>query len=81
MKNNLLFLVGVYRFSGTLFLGGNCRFTPSCSEYAVQALQQADLGDAISLITKRVCRCHPWGGSGHDPVPTMTRGARVCATK
>jgi len=81
MKSSLLFLVAVYRSSGSLFLGGNCRFHPSCSQFAVQALQQHSLNKAVSLITNRLCRCHPWGDSGYDPVPTPLREAHVNATK
>nr|WP_262898409.1 membrane protein insertion efficiency factor YidD [Aequorivita echinoideorum] len=46
-----------------------CRFTPTCSHYAVGALQTHGLLRGSWLAAKRISRCHPWGGSGHDPVP------------
>lgn len=49
-----------------------CRFYPSCSEYALDALQQKNLGQALALITKRLLRCRPGGGSGLDWVPTVS---------
>lgn len=53
-------------------LGANCRYLPSCSEYAHEALGlHGPLGGSW-LAAKRVCRCHPWGGSGYDPVPPPT---------
>ncbi len=48
---------------------GGCRFTPTCSEYAVEAVQAHGALAGTLLATKRICRCHPWGGCGHDPVP------------
>lgn len=53
----------------TPLLGNNCRFVPSCSEYAHQALEKHGAFRGLWLTSKRVCRCHPWGGSGFDPVP------------
>ena len=50
-------------------LGMGCRFTPSCSAYALEAVQKRGAGLGASLTVGRVCRCHPWGGSGYDPVP------------
>ncbi|MBO5272505.1 MAG: membrane protein insertion efficiency factor YidD [Muribaculaceae bacterium] len=46
-----------------------CRFTPSCSHYAVEAIQKHGPIKGIWLAVKRICRCNPWGGSGYDPVP------------
>src|SRR5436189_304509 len=46
-----------------------CRFTPSCSEYAIEAIKTHGAFAGIWLATKRICRCHPWGDCGHDPVP------------
>ena len=50
-------------------LGNRCRFAPSCSEYAHQALERHGVSKGLYLTTKRLCRCHPWGGHGFDPVP------------
>lgn len=65
----LLIFVGAYRTLGTLFLGGACRFEPSCSEYAVTAIKLHSPFVAIKLITKRIIRCRPGGNYGFDPVP------------
>lgn len=46
-----------------------CRFTPSCSHYALIALQRHGALSGTGLAARRVCRCHPWGGQGWDPVP------------
>jgi len=55
----------------TLLFGptGGCRFAPTCSHYAVDAVQKHGAIAGGWLATKRICRCHPWGGSGRDPVP------------
>jgi putative membrane protein insertion efficiency factor len=46
-----------------------CRYQPTCSEYALEALQAHGAVRGTWLATRRICRCHPWGGTGHDPVP------------
>ncbi len=69
-KKTLLFLVGCYRTIGTTHLGGACRFSPSCSEYAVQAIQSQSPHHAIVLIIKRIIKCRPFGPQGFDPVPS-----------
>ena len=48
---------------------GRCRFTPTCSEYALEALRRHGALTGSWLALKRIGRCHPWGGCGHDPVP------------
>ena len=50
-------------------LGPSCRFTPTCSQYAVEAIQKYGPIKGSWLAVKRIIRCHPWGGCGHDPVP------------
>lgn len=48
---------------------GRCRFTPSCSAYALEAIRTHGAGRGLWLAIRRLGRCHPWGGCGHDPVP------------
>jgi putative membrane protein insertion efficiency factor len=48
---------------------GGCRFTPTCSQYAMDAVQNHGARAGTVLAAKRICRCHPWGDCGHDPVP------------
>lgn len=51
---------------------GTCRFTPTCSAYALEAVQRHGTFTGCRLAARRLCRCHPWGGSGLDPVPEST---------
>lgn len=50
--------------------GGGCRYTPSCSQYAMDAIRLQGAVTGGWLAVKRICRCHPWGDCGHDPAPT-----------
>ncbi len=71
----LIFAVRIYRLilspAQTFLFGptGGCRFTPTCSAYAMDALREHGAVAGTVLAAKRICRCHPWGGCGHDPVP------------
>jgi putative membrane protein insertion efficiency factor len=51
--------------------GSGCRFTPTCSTYALEAVRAQGAFAGSVLAAKRICRCHPWGGCGHDPVPRI----------
>ena len=62
-------LVRAYQLALSPFAGGACRFTPSCSDYAIQAIQEHGAVRGLGLALKRVGRCHPLGSSGFDPVP------------
>lgn len=65
----LLMLVWLYRLAISPWLGNNCRFEPSCSQYALEALREHGAFRGTWLTARRIARCHPWGGSGYDPVP------------
>lgn len=65
----LLGAIWLYRHTLSPLLGVNCRFAPSCSEYASDALREYGGIRGGWLAMKRIGRCHPWGGSGYDPVP------------
>lgn len=68
-RNFLLLFIGAYRTIGTTHLGGSCRFEPSCSEYAVEAIHKHAPLKAMRLIAVRVSKCRPGGSWGYDPVP------------
>lgn len=70
----LLALVWLYRLLVSPWLGNNCRFEPSCSQYALEALREHGAFRGTWLTVKRIGRCHPWGGSGYDPVPGKNNG-------
>lgn len=72
----LLALVWLYRMLISPWLGANCRFEPTCSEYAMQALREHGAFRGSWLAAKRIGRCHPWGGRGYDPVPRGDRQDR-----
>ena len=65
----LVQLLRVYRLLISPWLGANCRFEPTCSTYAIEALRTHGLLRGTRLAVSRIARCHPWGGSGYDPVP------------
>ena len=65
----LLAFVWVYRKALSPLVGANCRFQPTCSAYAEEALRVHGGIRGGWLVLKRIGRCHPWGGSGYDPVP------------
>ncbi|MBL7944989.1 MAG: membrane protein insertion efficiency factor YidD [Flavobacteriales bacterium] len=65
----LIGLVHLYRFALSPLLPGACRYTPSCSEYGLEALRVHGAFRGGYLTLKRILSCHPWGGHGHDPVP------------
>lgn len=64
-------LVWLYQKLISPFLGLNCRFQPSCSAYAEEALREHGAVRGGWLALRRIGRCHPWGGSGYDPVPPV----------
>lgn len=65
----LIGLVQAYRLLLSPWLGSNCRFTPTCSEYALQALQRHGAVAGSYFALRRLARCHPWCEGGNDPVP------------
>ena len=69
MKYVLLKFVRFYQVAISPMLPPRCRYAPTCSQYAVEALQKHGACKGSMLTLRRVCRCHPFGGSGYDPVP------------
>jgi uncharacterized protein len=64
-----IFLIKIYQKIISPIIGPKCRFTPTCSNYAVEALKKYGVLKGSWLAVKRIAKCHPWGGSGYDPVP------------
>jgi putative membrane protein insertion efficiency factor len=64
-----IFLVKVYQYTISPLLPNACRYVPTCSQYTIQAIEKYGPLRGIWLGAKRIARCHPWGGHGHDPVP------------
>ncbi len=73
MKRILTYLllapIYFYRAAISPHLGPSCRFTPTCSQYGIEALKKHGPFKGLYLTVRRILRCHPWGGSGYDPVP------------
>ncbi len=65
----LILIAKGWQYGPSLVLPPSCRFSPSCSAYAIEALSRYGAARGSWLAAKRLSRCHPWGGSGHDPVP------------
>ncbi|MBP5572802.1 MAG: membrane protein insertion efficiency factor YidD [Bacteroidales bacterium] len=65
----LIGLIRLYQITLSPWLGGACRYTPTCSNYGIQALEKYGAFKGSWLTLKRVLSCNPWGGSGYDPVP------------
>lgn len=63
-----IMLIRLYQILISPLLGNNCRFYPSCSAYAIEAIEKYGLARGFILAIKRVCRCHPFNRGGYDPV-------------
>ena len=61
--------IRLYQFTLAYFFAGACRYEPSCSRYAAEAVERHGALRGSYLAAHRLCRCGPWGGSGYDPVP------------
>ncbi|MDE6451967.1 MAG: membrane protein insertion efficiency factor YidD [Odoribacter sp.] len=69
LSHLLLFLIQFYQHSISPLYPPTCRYVPTCSQYAIEAIRKYGPFKGFWLTFKRVFRCHPWGGSGYDPVP------------
>jgi putative membrane protein insertion efficiency factor len=76
MRLVLKFLIRVYRYALSPLLGQNCRFYPSCSSYAEEAIERHGAVRGCCLAARRIARCHPWHPGGFDPVPTAAPTTR-----
>jgi putative membrane protein insertion efficiency factor len=73
LRRLVLFPIRVYQYCISPLLPPSCRFYPTCSAYAVEAIMVHGVLRGSWLTLRRLARCHPWGGSGYDPVPPRTR--------
>jgi putative membrane protein insertion efficiency factor len=73
LKKILIYILSIpvyfYRYCISPLTPASCRYTPTCSEYALAALKKHGPVKGMWFAIKRILRCHPWGGSGYDPVP------------
>ncbi|KIA79628.1 membrane protein insertion efficiency factor YidD [Chromobacterium amazonense] len=69
MSRILILLIRFYQLAISPWLAPRCRFQPTCSSYAIEAVRKHGALKGGALAARRICRCHPWGGSGYDPVP------------
>lgn len=69
MKSLLVVLVRGYQLMISPYFPPSCRYTPTCSQYAIEALEHHGAVKGSWLAAKRIGRCHPWSDGGHDPVP------------
>ena len=67
--NILILLIKIYQYTLSPFIGRNSRYTPTCSNYGIEAIRKYGAIKGGWLTIKRVASCNPWGGSGYDPVP------------
>jgi putative membrane protein insertion efficiency factor len=77
MRHLALFLIRLYQWTVSPLLGPRCRFYPSCSQYAFEAVSRFGLTRGLWLGARRLGRCHPWHPGGVDPVP-LAPGAFAC---
>lgn len=72
MRRVLIGLIRLYQVGISSWTPASCRFTPTCSAYAIEALERHGAARGGWLALRRLLRCHPWGGMGYDPVPGVT---------
>lgn len=74
VRQALILLVRGYQVGVSPLLPASCRYSPTCSAYAVEALERHGALRGCWLTARRILRCHPWGGHGYDPVPPVPEG-------
>ncbi|CAN5365969.1 hypothetical protein BH10PSE7_BH10PSE7_27180 [soil metagenome] len=73
----LLSAIRIYQLSFSMIFGRSCRFLPTCSDYAAEAIRRHGLARGTLLALARISRCHPWGGDGFDPVPERSASRKL----
>ena len=69
LQGLFVLLIRFYQIFISPFLGANCRYTPTCSQYGKEAILKYGPFKGGYLAIRRILRCNPWGGHGHDPIP------------
>ena len=77
MKRLLIIMIKTYSYVFSPVVGGRCRFEPTCSVYAVEALKKHGVWFGVWLTLRRLCRCHPFAPGGPDPVPPASNRNRT----
>lgn len=72
MRHILITLIKLYRYTISPYMAPSCRFSPTCSEYAIEAIERFGILRGSWLALRRIGRCHPWHEGGDDPVPVNT---------
>ncbi|MBM3809769.1 MAG: membrane protein insertion efficiency factor YidD [Acidimicrobiia bacterium] len=72
LSRTALALIRLYKLTLSPWFSGSCRFVPGCADYMSEAIARHGVRRGGWLGTKRLCRCHPFGGHGHDPVPVLS---------
>ena len=72
MRRILITLIKLYRYAISPYLAPSCRYTPTCSSYAIEAVERFGIFRGSWLAIRRISRCHPWHEAGYDPVPEKT---------
>jgi len=80
MTRLLLLLIRMYRAAISPWLGPSCRYLPTCSEYSLTCIERHGALTGTWYSVRRICRCHPWGGSGWDPPPEASATAKASTT-
>ncbi|MGA7982507.1 MAG: membrane protein insertion efficiency factor YidD [Chromatiaceae bacterium] len=75
MRRLLIVLIRAYQYLLSPFLGNHCRFYPSCSQYAAEAIARHGPARGLWFALRRLSRCHPWHAGGYDPVPDELNGS------
>jgi len=70
-KGGIVIIIQLYQHTLSVLLGPSCRFTPSCSSYALQSIQRFGIVEGVWLTLKRLIKCHPFHPGGYDPVPEI----------
>ncbi|MBM78384.1 MAG: membrane protein insertion efficiency factor YidD [Crocinitomicaceae bacterium] len=69
MKFLFILLIRIYQKAISPLFPGSCRYTPTCSQYSIEAIKNHGILKGLYLGLKRIIKCNPWGGCGYDPVP------------